>query len=250
MSCSAPCNRPCRHEIKPAFAEHDQSQQRVGRINLWQQLWIFSILLVLFKGSKIVASTSHPTSWQDAGDCGFGVAANKQTGLFDLAASSSLLSSRSHYHSLHTPHGWGRHTGRPDCYNFSWQALLCWLFSLPEEPAGNRLLFDPGQKGCRFLSELLPKQQQHSFLSEKGRAGLFCSCLFFLHEILGFLEAAAKIFYGRMSRRKTPCSLKEVLLVWWVLCQTISNETVVWNIHPHYSFFQWLWSQADQRDTK
>lgn len=130
----------------------------------------------------------------------------------------SLLSSRSHYHSLHTPHGWGRHSGGPDCHHFSWQALLCWLFSLPEESAGNRLLFDPGQKGCGFLSELLQKQQQHSFLSEKGTAGLFCSCLFFLYEIVGFLEAAAKIFHSRMSQKKILWSLKEILPVLGILC--------------------------------
>lgn len=231
MSCSALCNQLCRHKIKPPFVEHSKSQQTVGRINPWQQLWFFSILLVLFKGPKLVASIPHPTPWQD----GKIVALTRPhmfVWLTSLIYMSSLLSPRSHYHSLHAPHGWGRHSGGPDCHHFSWQALLCWLFSLPEEPAGNRLLFDSGQKGCGFLSELLPKQQQHSFLSEKGTAGLFCSCLFFLHEIVGFLEAAAKIFHSRMSQRKKhylfwgycarPCLIK-------LLCGACSSVTVSFN---------------------
>ena len=46
--------------------------------------------------------------------------------------------------------------------------MLCGLFPVSEEPAGNRLLPDPGQEGCGILPQFLPKQQQHCIIPEKG----------------------------------------------------------------------------------
>lgn len=64
---------------------------------------------------------------------------------------------RPHHYPLHTPHGRGRHPGGQDRHHFPWEALLRGLLPVPEEPAGDRLLPDPGQEGRGVFPQLMQK---------------------------------------------------------------------------------------------
>lgn len=75
---------------------------------------------------------------------------------------------RSDHHPLHTSHGRGRHFGGPYRHHLPWEAVLRGLLSLPEEPAGDRVLPDPGEEGPRTITELLQELLQHHLLQQEG----------------------------------------------------------------------------------
>lgn len=80
---------------------------------------------------------------------------------------------RPHHPAVDAPHGRGRHPWRPHRHHFPRQAVLRWILALPEDPAGNGLLPDPGQKRLRLVSSVLQELRQYRVLQQEDGKGTF-----------------------------------------------------------------------------
>lgn len=76
--------------------------------------------------------------------------------------------SREDHHLVHPPHGRSGHAGRSHRHHLPREAVLRGLLSVPEEPAGDGLLPDPGQERPGTIPQLLQELIQHSVLHQEG----------------------------------------------------------------------------------
>lgn len=81
---------------------------------------------------------------------------------------------RSDHHPVHSPHGRGGHTGRPDRHHLPREAVLRGLVSVPEEPAGDGLLPDAGEERTRTITRFLQELVQHCVLHQEGLSHSHC----------------------------------------------------------------------------
>lgn len=80
---------------------------------------------------------------------------------------------RPDHHPVHSPHGRGGHPRRPHRHHQPREAVLRGLISVPEEPAGDRLLPDAGEEEPRAITQLLQELGQHRLLHQEGLCRIY-----------------------------------------------------------------------------